>query len=93
MSHEWPVAHAAYDNGRMDGFVWAEGTPNTMGYYDSRDIPNYWEYARHFTLSDHFFSSLNGPSLPNHVYMVAAQSGGLIVNVNTVKQLSHWRRS
>ncbi len=87
MSHEWPVAHAAYDNGRMDGFVWAEGSSNTMGYYDARDIPNYWEYAKHFTLADHFFSSLNGPSLPNHVYMVAAQSGGLVVNVNTLAQL------
>ena len=87
MSHEWPVAHAAYDNGRMNGFVWAEGTPNTMGYYDQKDIPNYWAYAQHFTLDDHFFSSLNGPSLPNHVYMVAAQSGGLIVNVNTIKAL------
>jgi phospholipase C len=87
MSHEWPVAHAAYDHGRMDGFVWAEGTPNTMGYYDARDIPNYWAYAKHFTLADHFFSSLNGPSLPNHVYMVAAQSGGLVVNVNSIKQL------
>jgi phospholipase C len=87
MSHEWPVAHAGYDNGRMDGFVWAEGTANTAGYYDARDIPNYWDYARRFTLSDHFFSSLNGPSLPNHVYMVAAQSGGLVVNVNSVKKL------
>jgi hypothetical protein len=33
--HEWGVAHAAYDNGKMDGFVWAEGTPYTMGYYDA----------------------------------------------------------
>ena len=87
MSHEWVAAHAAYDHGRMDGFVWTEGTPNTMGYYDQRDIPNYWAYAKHFTLADHFFSSLMGPSLPNHVYMVAAQSGGLVVNVNTIKEL------
>ncbi len=87
LSHEWNVAHAAYDHGTMAGFVWAEGSPYTMGYYDRRDIPNYWKYARHFTLFDHFFSSLEGPSLPNHVYTVAAQSGGLIVNVATLKQL------
>ena len=31
LPHEWQVAHAAYDNGRMDGFVWAEGTNYTMG--------------------------------------------------------------
>lgn len=87
LRHEWDVAHAAYDNAKMDGFVWAEGTPYTMGYYDEREIPNYWRYARHFTLADRFFSSLNGPSGPNHVYTVAAQSGGLIVNAFTVKQV------
>jgi phospholipase C len=81
MSHDWNAAHAAWDNGRMDGFVWAEGSNYTMGYLDDRDIPNYWDYARHYVLADRFFSSLAGPSLPNHLYTVAAQSGGLITNV------------
>jgi phospholipase C len=87
LPHTWQVAHAAYDNSKMDGFVWAEGSAYTMGYYDDRDIPNYWAYAHHFTLCDKFFSSLNGGSLPNHMYTVAAQSGGLIDNINTVKEL------
>jgi phospholipase C len=87
LQHFWEVAHAAYDHGKMDGFVWAEGSAYTMGYYDARDIPNYWDYARHFTLADRFFSSLNGPSGPNHVFTVAAQSGGLIVNAFTLKQV------
>lgn len=81
LAHEWEIAHAAYDHGAMDGFVWAEGSSYTMGYLDGSDIPNYWNYARHYTLADHFFSSLNGPSMPNHLYTVAAQSGGLINNV------------
>jgi phospholipase C len=81
MTHDWDAAHAAWDNGRMDGFVWAEGSSYTMGYLDDRDIPNYWAYARHYVLADRFFSSLAGPSMPNHVYTVAAQSGGLITNV------------
>jgi phospholipase C len=53
---------------------------NTMSYYDWHEIPNYWEYARRFTLCDAFFSSLAGPSEPNHLYTVAAQSGGLVNN-------------
>ena len=57
LPHEWEHAHAAYDNGRMDGFVWVEGTPYTMGYLDDHDIPNYWEYARKYALADAFFSS------------------------------------
>jgi phospholipase C len=87
LDHSWRIAHAAYDNGKMDGFVWAEGTPYTMGYYDARDIPNYWEYAHHFTLCDHFFSSLMGPSFPNHIYTVAAQSGGVTDNFLLLKDL------
>ena len=53
---------------------------NTLSYYDYHEIPNYWEYARSFTLCDNFFSSLSGPSEPNHLYTVAAQSGGLVNN-------------
>lgn len=87
LNHDWDTLHAAYDNGRMDGFVWAEGSNLTMAYYDQRDIPNYWNYARHFTLCDRFFSSQMGYSLPNHTYTVAAQSGGLIVNVANLKEL------
>lgn len=61
--------------GRPPGWVL-----NTLGYYDWRDIPNYWEYAHRFTLCDNFFSSLMGPSEPNHLYTVAAQSGGMVNN-------------
>jgi phospholipase C len=53
---------------------------NTLGYMDSTIIPNYWEYAHEFTLCDAFFSSLTGPSMPNHLYAVAGQSGGLVDN-------------
>ena len=53
---------------------------NTVSYYDWHEVPNYWDYARRFTLCDNFFSSLAGPSEPNHLYTVAAQSGGLINN-------------
>ena len=81
LAHEWEIAQAAYDHGAMDGFVWAEGSSFTMGYLDGSDIPNYWDYARHYALADRFFSSLTGPSMPNHLYTVAAQSGGLITNV------------
>lgn len=141
LSHSWQAAKTAYDNGKMDGFLWAEwpralqyywkgevpqpepelvhpkpvdaqaargrgrqglaarggqfggrsaspppaGPPpdwvlNTLSYYDYHEIPNYWEYARRFTLCDSFFSSLMGPSEPNHLYTIAAQSGGLVNN-------------
>lgn len=75
LSHAWSVAHEAYDNGKMDGFVAAEGSPLTMGYYDRTDIPYYWDYADHYVLDDDFFSSLMGPSFPNHLYIASGTSG------------------
>ena len=64
----------------MDGFVYAEGSNLTMGYYDNRELPYYWDYASKFVLMDNFFSSEMGPSLPNHLYLIAGQSGGLTEN-------------
>jgi phospholipase C len=75
LSHAWQVAHMAYDNGKMDGFVAAERSPLTMGYYDRHDIPYYWDYADNYVLDDNFFSSLMGPSFPNHLYIVSATNG------------------
>ena len=75
LSNAWAAAHKAYDNGKMDGFVTAEGSILTMGYYDNQDIPYYWDYANHYVLDDNFFSSEMGPSLPNHLYIASGASG------------------
>ena len=75
LSHAWSVAHEAWDNGKMDGFVAAEGGILTMGYYDRSDIPYYWDYADQYVLDDNFFSSLMGPSFPNHLYIVSGTNG------------------
>jgi phospholipase C len=75
LSHAWLVAHRAYDNGKMDGFVSAEGSILTMGYYDRSDIPYYWDYADQYVLDDNFFSSLMGPSFPNHLYIASGTNG------------------
>ncbi len=81
IGHRYEQCRAAMNEGKMDGFVSAEGTVDTLGYYDRADLPNYWAYADRFTLCDRFFSSLAGPSLPNHLYTVAAQSGGVVRNM------------
>ncbi len=80
LPHSWESAHAAIHGGKNDGWIMAEQSLDTMGYYDRTDIPNYWAYADHYTLCDQFFSSLAGASLPNHLYAVAAQSGEIINN-------------
>ena len=70
----------ATDGGSMDRFVSAEHSNDTMGFYDGTDIPNYWKYARSFTLADRFFCSSIGPSLPNHLFALAASAGDVESN-------------
>jgi phospholipase C len=38
------------------------------------DIPNYWAYARQFTLCDRYFTDVAGPSTPNHLMLITADS-------------------
>jgi phospholipase C len=79
----WACAVQAYDNGKMDKFDLATGgTLDAYTQMTEQDVPNYWAYARRFTLADRYFSSVHGPSLPNHLFSVAAQSGGVMDNEN-----------
>jgi phospholipase C len=45
-----------------------------MGYHDSREIPNYWAYARDFVLQDHMFEPNRSWSLPAHLFTVSEWS-------------------
>jgi hypothetical protein len=51
-----------------------------MGYFDYRQIPYYWDYASQFVLLDNYYSSVMGPSMPNHLYLVAGQAGSMTSN-------------
>jgi phospholipase C len=86
INHSWASAMTAYNNGAMDGFdlitpggtvVTEAGVPLGYQVASRSDIPNYWTLAEKFSMSDNFFSSLHGPSFPNHLYTIAAQSGGV----------------
>ena len=95
IDHSSAAARQAYDNGKMDdfdqlaSFSAQTGQPqqshrpygnNSLTQFYQSDIPNYWTYAHNFVLGDNMFSSLMGPSFPNHLYTIAAQSGGAIDN-------------
>ena len=81
LSHNGNTFVDQYDNGKMDGFVSAlnfraENGKISMGYYDDRDIPYYWNLADHYVLFDRFFSSAPSGSFINHMYSVAAVPPG-----------------
>ncbi len=47
---------------------------DVMGYHDAREIPNYWEYAKAFSLQDNMFEDAASWSLPEHLYLVSGWS-------------------
>ena len=50
------------------------GTKAVKQQYDEKDIPAYFAYAREFTLCDNYFTAVAGPSTPNHLMLIAADS-------------------
>src|SRR3989440_9171540 len=42
--------------------------------YGQPNIPNYWRYAQRYTLCDKYFTAVAGPSTPNHLMLIAADS-------------------
>ena len=87
IGHRWVDADTAIADGRMDGFdlignAYQNGKLVNYSFYEESDIPNYWNYARNFVLADKFFTSVKGPSFPNHLFAVAAQSGKALDNPN-----------
>jgi phospholipase C len=75
--HCYTCSLEAWSDGRMDGFNQG-AVADRWAYTQLRrpQLPNYWHWAREFVLADNFFSSAQGPSFPNHLYAIAAQSGG-----------------
>ncbi|TMD53442.1 MAG: hypothetical protein E6I85_08345 [Chloroflexi bacterium] len=42
--------------------------------FTESDLPGYWALARQYTLCDRYFTDVAGPSTPNHLMLVAADS-------------------
>jgi phospholipase C len=71
-----------------EGVTLVDGKPNkfpslerkqfgelVMSHVDCDAAPFLWRYADRFTLFDHFFDTVIGPSGPNAIAMIAGQSG------------------
>ena len=60
----------------MDGFDQGKHGRWAYSQLHRAQLPNYWRWAEEFALFDNVFASAHGPSFPNHLYTIAAQSGG-----------------
>jgi phospholipase C len=78
IKHCYECSLDAWNGGKMDGFATISEAADRYAYvqYAPGDLPNYWRWASEYVLGDNFFASAQGPSFPNHLYTIAAQSGG-----------------
>jgi phospholipase C len=84
---------AAFDDGKMDGFVPNTGsgsgnsdfgTPckaaTVMDYYDGNTVTALWNYAQHFSMSDNSYGTTFGGTLEGHINIISG---------NTTVDMSH----
>ena len=84
IGHSFLDGVRSINGGKMDGFDQVTNGETMNGYtsFTREGIPNYWSYADNFVLSDHTFSSMYGPTFPEHLYTVGAYAGDAVDNKN-----------
>jgi phospholipase C len=80
--HQGAAMKAAWDSGKMDGFVKSAAVSPSdghfvMGYYDETDLPFYYFLAKTFALSDSYFGAALAGTWANRDYLYAATSDGV----------------
>ncbi len=79
LPHSWDASRVQWNAGQNDGFVKAHAggsEKEAMGFHDRTQIPFYYWLADNFTVCDHWFSSVLGPTWPNRFFLHAATSNG-----------------
>ncbi len=75
---QWASVRAT-NKGRMNQFFKVDraiqnGKDMADSQFERKQIPNYWKYAKDFSLADHFFSTSQGGSFPNHLVTITGQT-------------------
>jgi phospholipase C len=105
-THTWGAQHGVWNSGRNDRWMpvhlAANGVANgpvAMGYYERPDIAVHRALADAFTVCDHYFCSVLGPTDPNRLYWVSASidpdgaAGGPLLETTSVppSNVYRWR--
>jgi phospholipase C len=90
-AHDWAIQHEVWNHGAMDRWMAAHSVadgvaaPMVMGYYTRADLPVHYALADAFTVCDHYFSSVMGPTAPNRLFWMSGtndpegQAGGPVL--------------
>jgi phospholipase C len=69
--HSYAGARIEFNNGACDGFLRAASDLFAIGYYRRKDLPFLGQAAPYWTVCDHYFAAILGPTFPNRLYQHA----------------------
>ncbi len=85
VTQSWKATHEQIADGAMNGFVRSSGTVAPMGYYTPELLPFAYSLASTFTVADHWFCSVPGPTYPNRRFLLAGTAfGGTVTSPETL---------
>ena len=80
--HSYNGGRVQLNGGRLDGFRRGRNDDFALGYYKRRDLATSSQLARHFTICDHWFASMLGPTFPNRFYTHSASTDRITQHVH-----------
>ena len=60
-----------------------ESTGLTMGYFDGNTVTALWNYAQHYSLSDHYFGTTFGGSTLGAINVISGQTNGVVNDIGS----------
>jgi phospholipase C len=96
IKHCYECSIEAWNGGKMDGFNQsAAADRDAYTQFLPEQLGNYLRWVDRYVLLDNFFTSAHGPSFPNHLFALAATSGGAYENpIQDARQLTRrYRRT
>ena len=103
LTHDWGPQHRFWNGGRNDSFVSEHERVDgpsfgtiTMGYYERSDLPFHYAVADAFTICDHYYCSVFGPTYPNRLYSMSGtidpdgRAGGPVVANPSTPYIYSW---
>ncbi|MFC1431848.1 phosphocholine-specific phospholipase C [Streptacidiphilus sp. N1-3] len=74
LPHDWASTHQAWNGGAWNKWTAAKGGAS-MGYFTRQDISYQYALSDAFTVADHYFCSMSGPTDPNRLYLWTGTAG------------------
>src|SRR3989441_6715695 len=69
--HSYTGGRIELDRGLCDGWLRAANDLLAIGYYEAQDLDFYRRAARDWTVCDHYFAAMLGPTFPNRLFQHA----------------------